>query len=254
MKKSKCLIILLLLFAPILSVKSYQLRCEYKDGSKTAYLMLDCPNGTCKITSGEVTAYGSTHPIGFIASGRRAIELDEATDTFDYCMGQIGLDHPISAGVGIVKPHFCDGSPEYGCFQFDKATRIDDPEPEPAPLDPSNKYSDIISCRDVDYNYIKDCGCMPASLTDLTSRLYMLIKIAAPALLLIIGGFDLIKAMSAQDEKAINKARQKLVRKFIAAAAVFLIFTLVQFIVSRLASDSASTIKCVDYLLNGYVA
>ena len=129
-----------------------------------------------------------------------------------------------------------------------------EPEPEPAPLDPSNKYSDIISCRDVDYNYIKDCGCMPAALTDLTSRLYMLIKIAAPALLLIIGGFDLIKAMSAQDESAINKARQKLVKKFIAAAAVFLIFTVIQFIVATLASDSTSTMKCVDYLLNGYVA
>ena len=122
------------------------------------------------------------------------------------------------------------------------------------PLEDSGRYDDIISCRDADYKYIKDCGCMPAALTDLTSRLYMLIKIAAPALLLIIGGFDLIKAMSAQDEKAINKARQKLVKKFIAAAAVFLIFTLVQFIVSTLASDSASTMKCVDYLLNGYVA
>ena len=72
--------------------------------------------------------------------------------------------------------------------------------------------------------------------------------------MLIIGGFDLVKAMSAQDEKAINKARQKLVKKFIAAAAVFLIFTLVQFIVSTLANDSRTTMTCVDYLLNGYVA
>ena len=57
-----------------------------------------------------------------------------------------------------------------------------------------------------------------------------------------------------QDESAINKARQKLVKKFIAAAAVFLIFTLVQFIVSTLANDSRTTMTCVDYLLNGYVA
>ena len=90
---------------------------------------------------------------------------------------------------------------------------------------------------------------MPAVLTDLTSRIYSLIKSAAPTLLLIVGGFDLIKAMSAQDEKAIGKARQKLVKKFIAAAAVFLIFTIVQFLVSTLAGGSD-----VDYILNGYKA
>jgi hypothetical protein len=121
-------------------------------------------------------------------------------------------------------------------------------------MEESGKYDDIVSCRDADYKYIKECGCMPASLTDLTSRLYMLIKIAAPALLLVIGGFDLIKAMSAQDESAINKARQKLVKKFIAAAAVFLIFTLIQFIVSTFANNVSDTMKCLDYILNGYVA
>ncbi len=121
-------------------------------------------------------------------------------------------------------------------------------------LEDSGKYKDIVSCRDADYKYIKECGCMPASLTDLTSRLYMLIKIAAPALLLVIGGFDLIKAMSAQDESAINKARQKLIKKFIAAAAVFLIFTLIQFLVSTFANNVSDTMKCLDYILNGYVA
>ena len=38
---------------------------------------------------------------------------------------------------------------------------------------------------------------MPAVLTDLTSRIYSLIKIAVPTLLLIVGGFGLIKAMFA---------------------------------------------------------
>ncbi len=127
-------------------------------------------------------------------------------------------------------------------------------EREETNFEGSDKYKDITSCRDSDYKYIKECGCMPASITDLTSRLYMLIKIAAPALLLVIGGFDLIKAMSSQDESAINKARQKLLRKFIAAAAIFLIFTLIQFIVSTLSNDASTTMKCVDYILNGYVA
>ena len=120
------------------------------------------------------------------------------------------------------------------------------------PVEPSNKYEDIISCRDSGYKYIKECGCMPSALADLISNLFMVIKIAAPALLLIVGGFDLIKAMSAQDEKGIKKEQQKLVKKFIAAAAIFLIFTIVQFLVTTLANNSGNIIKCVDYLLNGY--
>ena len=116
----------------------------------------------------------------------------------------------------------------------------------------SDKYKDMTTCRDVDYDYIKECGCMPAALADLTSRIYMIIKIAAPALLLVIGGFDLIKAMSAQDESAINKARQKLVKKFVAATMVFLLFTLIQFVASAFSGGNTATLKCVDYLLNGY--
>jgi len=130
---------------------------------------------------------------------------------------------------------------------------IETPEPD-VEIDASDKYKDIQSCKAATYKYIKQCGCMPAALTDLTSRLYMLIKIAAPALLLIVGGFDLVKAMSAQDEKAIKKAQQKLVKKFVAAAAVFLILTVVQFLVSTLSNNTKNTLECLDYLLNGYVA
>ena len=127
---------------------------------------------------------------------------------------------------------------------------------EPIIINPGNKYGDLETCHDTEYEFIKGCGCMPAALTDLTSRLYTLIKIATMALLLIVGGFDLIKAMSAQDEKAIAGARKKLVNKFIAAVAVFLIFTAVQALVRILADESAadSILNCVDYLLNGYKA
>jgi len=122
------------------------------------------------------------------------------------------------------------------------------------PIELSDKYKNIQSCRDATYKYIKQCGCMPASLTDLTSRGYMLIKIAAPALLLIVGGFDLVKAMSAQDDSAIKKTQQKLVKKFVAAAAVFLILTLTQFLVSTLSNNAGQTLECLDYILNGYAA
>ena len=120
-------------------------------------------------------------------------------------------------------------------------------------LTPSTKYDKITVCGTDEYlKTIAECGCMPTGLTDLTKGIYNLLKIAAPALLLVIGGFDLIKAMGAQDEKAIKKSQQKLIKKFVAAVAVYLIFTLVQFLVSLLANDPKNTLTCVNYLLNGY--
>ena len=113
------------------------------------------------------------------------------------------------------------------------------------------KYKDVEICEDKGWEYISACGCMPASLTDLTSRLYKLLKIGAPALLLVIGGFEMIKAMTSQDEASIKKAEQKLVKKFVAAAAVFLILTVVQFLASVLSTDS-TMLECLGYLLDGY--
>ena len=127
---------------------------------------------------------------------------------------------------------------------------------ESNPLQPGNKYDNIETCDSSTYKYISGCGCMPVALTDLTSRLYFWLKIAAPALLLIVGAFDLIKAMSAQDEKGVKTAEMKLVKKFVAAVAVFLMMTLVQFLVTVLSNgnkaEANTTIKCLDYILTGY--
>ncbi len=260
----KKLIILLLLFLP-LSVLALEKKCYYSEKSTFNFglteeeanleVTLECDDASvCYIVSATAhSSYFTYNTVTFYINGgmvAKKISDHESLGTVSSCWSEIGLDHPPSSGVPIMKLDNCN-SVEYGCF---KNYAPSEPEPEPVTPEASDKYKDIISCRQTDYNYISECGCMPAALTDLTSRLYMLIKIAAPALLLIIGGFDLVKAMSAQDESAINKARQKLIRKFIAAAAVFLIFTLVQFIVSTLANDSRTTMTCVDYLLNGYVA
>ena len=121
---------------------------------------------------------------------------------------------------------------------------------------PSKKYENITTCEGHWDGHIPECSCMPVSLTDLTSRLYFWLKVAAPALLLIVGAFDLIKAMSAQDEKGVKTAQMKLVKKFIAAVAVFLMMTLVQFLITVLSNgnkaEANTTIKCLDYMLTGY--
>ena len=250
----KLILTLLILLFPVIGVSAKT--CVYNTSSsdfvKRVELTLEQQaNGSFKIVGGNIDTNSSVRmPIGYMLTSSGTIELsgNKNTYTFGDCPAKIGLTHPISAGVGILKINDCDGALEYGCFTSDGGG-VDSPD---VPVEPSNKYEDIISCRDSGYKYIKECGCMPSALADLISNLFMVIKIAAPALLLIVGGFDLIKAMSAQDEKGIKKEQQKLVKKFIAAAAIFLIFTIVQFLVTTLANNSGNIIKCVDYLLNGY--
>ncbi len=233
MKRVLLFTIILFIFSPIF------VKAEIDCGKYQSSFSTSTPQADVKV-DGTTVKYRI--PITSFSTWSRVIGSSSECPTIIYC---------------VCNGSTCDSDTCYLAERSDAYytwTPVAAPEPEAPPMEESGKYDDIVSCRDADYKYIKECGCMPASLTDLTSRLYMLIKIAAPALLLVIGGFDLIKAMSAQDESAINKARQKLVKKFIAAAAVFLIFTLIQFIVSTFANNVSDTMKCLDYILNGYVA
>ena len=130
-------------------------------------------------------------------------------------------------------------------------------EPEPGntttPGKPNEKYEGVEDCGDLDVNRIKACGCIPAGVADITSRIYFILRIVGPLLLLILGGFEMAKAISTQDESAISKAKKKLVNKFIAAAAIFLTLTIIKFIVGIVADDATSLFNCVEILLNGYV-
>ena len=142
---------------------------------------------------------------------------------------------------------FCQINPDTGTCKF--------LDVEDVPTQHSTKKEIKCPENDDENNYIKACACLPAGVADITSRLYMLLKIAAPAILIIVGGFDMIKAMSAQDEKGIKSAQTKLIRKFVVAAAIFLLFSLAQWIVSLLATNEANAeniLNCLNNLLNGY--
>ncbi len=117
----------------------------------------------------------------------------------------------------------------------------------------NDRYSDVETCTDVDVNHIKACGCIPAEVADITSKVYFVLRLIGPIILLIIGGFEMAKAIAAQDESAIEKAKKKLVNKFIAAAAIFLVLTIIKLAVSLVAENSPGIFECVNILLDGYV-
>ncbi len=71
-------------------------------------------------------------------------------------------------------------------------------------------------------------------------NLFNIIKIVVPILLLIMGVIDLAKAVLASDDKEIKAAQSKLVKRAIAAVAVFFAVTLVNAIMGLIGSGDDS--------------
>lgn len=94
------------------------------------------------------------------------------------------------------------------------------------------------------------CKDIPSDLVGLLRLVYKAIQIGVPIILIIVGMFDMGKAITQQKEDEIKKAQSLLVKKAIAAALVFLMFSLVSLVVSIVNIDSDSW-NCVEYLLTG---
>ena len=94
------------------------------------------------------------------------------------------------------------------------------------------------------------CKDIPSDLVGLLRLVYKAIQIGVPIILIIVGMFDMGKAITQQKEDEIKKAQNLHVKKAIAAALVFLIYSLVSLVVSIVNIDSDSW-NCVEYLLTG---
>jgi len=102
----------------------------------------------------------------------------------------------------------------------------------------------VIKCGDIS---------IPEPIPPITRTIVMIIKIAAPLVLIIMGMIDMIMAVTANDEKKIKEAQSKLPRRLIPAALIFLVVTIVQLIIGILANNSAestSLTNCVNCLIS----
>ena len=76
------------------------------------------------------------------------------------------------------------------------------------------------------------------------------IKIGVPVILIIVGMFEMGKAITKQNEDEIKKAQSQLVKKAIAALVVFLMFQMVQLLMSVMNMKDTSNWACVKVILN----
>ena len=81
---------------------------------------------------------------------------------------------------------------------------------------------------------------IPKTLVSLVGLIYKAIQIGIPIILIVVGMFDMGKAITQQKEDEIKKAQSLLVKKAIAAALVFLMFSFVQLIVTVVSPDTTA--------------
>lgn len=73
--------------------------------------------------------------------------------------------------------------------------------------------------------------------------LFPLVQIGIPILLIVYGTIDLGKAVIASDEKDVKAAQGRLIKRFIYAAAVFFIVTLVSILMNIVAAGASDEDK-----------
>ena len=88
---------------------------------------------------------------------------------------------------------------------------------------------------------------------NIVSTIVTVIKIAVPVLLVIFGMLDLVKGVTAGKEDEMKKGQQLFVKRLISGALVFLVFTIVQFLISFFAdsNDKNNIMDCARCFING---
>ena len=96
---------------------------------------------------------------------------------------------------------------------------------------------------------------IPKQIVDIIALIYDVIRIGVPLILILVGMFDMGKAITQQKEDEIKKAQGLLVKKAITAALVFLMLSIVSLVFGIVAPkddlNNQNIWNCVDALLNG---
>ncbi len=78
----------------------------------------------------------------------------------------------------------------------------------------------------------------------------VVLKIAIPILLVILGMMDLLKGVTASKEDEIKKGQQMFIKRLIAAVIVFFVFTIVQLVVSFADNSNEGIMNCANCFIN----
>ena len=82
---------------------------------------------------------------------------------------------------------------------------------------------------------------------------YVILQIAVPILIVIVGSLDFLKGVIAQKEDEIKKYQHIFIRRLILGAVVFVVFALVQLVIGVVAPHDSNEgmWDCASCLING---
>lgn len=88
--------------------------------------------------------------------------------------------------------------------------------------------------------------------TTITHTIILIIQIAVPVILVILGMMDLMKGLMGQKEDEIKKGQQTFVKRLVAAAIIFFVVAIVKLVFTFVADDkSGNMLNCANCFING---
>ena len=91
---------------------------------------------------------------------------------------------------------------------------------------------------------------IPTMITQTVRIAYIIIQVAVPVVLVVMGSLDLFKGISAQKEEEIKKGQQMFIKRLVAAAIIFFVFAITKVIISFAADGTSSKIlNCAECFL-----
>lgn len=111
----------------------------------------------------------------------------------------------------------------------------------------SNLETKFYSCGSGFINHI------PRYVPKLVNIVYLVIQVAVPIVLVIVGMINLLKAVTSSKEDDMKKAQMLFVKQLIYGALVFFAFVLTKLVISVAAdaSDKSRIIDCTNCFVNG---
>lgn len=93
-----------------------------------------------------------------------------------------------------------------------------------------------------------NCGGLRPLVRVIKKGLFPIVQLGIPILLIVLGTFDLGKAVISSEEKEVKAAQSRLIKRFIYAALVFFVFTFVSVLMNIVAQgnegDTSSWESC----------
>lgn len=115
-----------------------------------------------------------------------------------------------------------------------------------------NEIKSYCNTDNLTYVSCGDAYDIPSQVPALVSFAVNLLKIATPIILIIVSIITLVKAVAASKEDEIKKAQTSLIKKIIAAALIFFVTSIVQFVILKVAdgTEHTSISSCMSCFLN----